>query len=375
MSDRYRLLILSTLILAGVSFTGVAVTAFDQSPWIAGVKTLAVIIGGGTLLVRVTNPFVRRLELNVAQLQEMTRHLEAKAAELARINRELDDFTYVASHDLKEPLRGISSYCQILVEDYSDRLDDEGRRRLTSLVALCQRLGQLIDDLLAYSRIGRAKPAAEEVDLGAVVNDVLQTLGPAIEQRNAHVAVNDILPIVTADRTLVAEVFRNLIGNGLKFNETPSPRIEIGCCGGLPMTIYVRDNGIGIPPHHHNEVFTMFRRLHSRRKYDGTGAGLSLVRKIVAAHGGRVWVESMPGEGATFYFTLAPEATETAADSTATHDRIAIDSAAGAVSAMQVAGAIPPLPPLRRRDQAESTTSPLNDNRHDESTSFANLVG
>lgn len=306
MSDRWRLLILLTLILGGVSLTGVVVTAFDPSPWSAGVKTLAVIIGGGTLLVRVTNPFVRRLEQNVAQLQEVTRHLEAKAAELAGINRELDDFTYVASHDLKEPLRGISSYCQILVEDYADRLDDEGRRRLTSLVSLCQRLGKLIDDLLAYSQIGRTKPNRDEVDLGAVINDVLQTLGPAMEQRSATVEVVDILPVVQADRTLVAEIFRNLIGNGLKFNESPRPRVEIGCGRDLPATIFVRDNGIGIPEHHHAEVFAMFRRLHSRRKYDGTGAGLSLVRKMVAAHGGRVWLESAPGHGSTFYFTLGP---------------------------------------------------------------------
>ncbi len=309
MNERRRLLVFLILILAGVALTGVGVTAYDTSPWLAAAKTLVVVIAGGTLLVRVTNPFMRRLEQNLAMLQEMTTHLEAKATELARINRELDDFTYVASHDLKEPLRGISSYCQILLDDYYDRLDDQGRQRLEALVGLCKRLGQLIDDLLVYSQIGRARPAREQVDLNQTAMDVLETLGPAIDRRNAVVRVIEPLPVVTADQTLIGEVFRNLIGNGLKFNDNDRPVVEIGCLDVDPPTIFVRDNGIGIAAHHQAAIFTMFRRLHSRNKYEGTGAGLTFVRKIIEGHGGQVWVESEPGCGSTFFFTLAPNQT------------------------------------------------------------------
>ena len=180
----------------------------------------------------------------------------------------------------------------------------DGQRRLESLVGLCQRLSRLIDDLLTYSQIGRTEPEAAPIDLNEIVADVIDTLGAAIDERNAIVRVKGSLPTVEADRVLVGEVFRNLIANALKFNESPQPTVEIGHEGGA---LYVRDNGIGIPECHHEAVFTMFRRLHSRRKYEGTGAGLTFVRKIVEAHGGSVWLESQPECGATFYFTLSAE--------------------------------------------------------------------
>jgi PAS domain S-box-containing protein len=239
------------------------------------------------------------------RLQAAAAALEAKAAELARANQELDDFTYVASHDLKEPLRGISSYCGILLEEYQDQLDDNGRRMMSTLVALCQRLERLIDDLLTYSRLGRA-PELAPVDLEEVLDTVLETLGPAIDGRRGAVRRLGRLPMALADATTIALVLQNLISNGLKFNESETPEVEIGSLEGDPLTIYVRDNGIGIEPKRHEAVFAMFRRLHSRQKYEGTGAGLTIVRKIVEAHGGRVWLESSPGCGSTFSFTLAP---------------------------------------------------------------------
>ena len=243
---------------------------------------------------------------HVALLQEAGERLEAKATELARTNRELDDFTYVASHDLKEPLRGIGSYCQILLEDYGEKLDADGQRRLMALVNLCGRLAQLIDDLLAYSQLGRRALDRQDVNLGSVVEDVLQTLGPAIDGRNASVRVLDTLPILACDAFMAGEVFRNLIANGLKFNNSDCPTVEVGCIEGCPPTFWVRDNGIGIPREHHEAIFTMFRRLHPRSKFEGTGAGLTFVRKIIEAHGGRVWLDSAPKYGTTFYFTLAP---------------------------------------------------------------------
>lgn len=251
----------------------------------------------------------QQTRIHLERLQAATAELEAKAAELARANQELDDFTYVASHDLKEPLRGISSYCGILLEEYQDQLDDNGRRMMSTLVALCQRLERLIDDLLTYSRLGRA-PELTPVDLDEVLDTVLETLGPAIDGRRGIVQRLGRLPTAMADATTIALVLQNLISNGLKFNESETPEVEIGCVegnrvAGDPLTIYVRDNGIGIDPKRHEAVFAMFRRLHSRQKYEGTGAGLTIVRKIVEAHGGRVWLESSPGCGSTFSFTLA----------------------------------------------------------------------
>ncbi|HUY36121.1 MAG TPA: ATP-binding protein [Pirellulales bacterium] len=242
---------------------------------------------------------------HMERLQTVTGSLEAKAAELARANQELDDFTYVASHDLKEPLRGISSYCGILLEEYQDRLDENGRRMMSTLVALCRRLDQLIDDLLTYSRAGRA-PECADTDLDEVLDGVLETLGPAIDARGGEVRRLDILPRVEADPTLLGLVLSNVISNGLKFNDQESPLVEIGCLEGEPLTIYVRDNGIGIAEKHHEAVFAMFRRLHGRQKYEGTGAGLSIVRRIVERHGGRTWLESSLGRGSTFFFTLPP---------------------------------------------------------------------
>ena len=179
-------------------------------------------------------------------------------------------------------------------------------------MALCRRLDGLIDDLLTYSQIGRSGADSQAISLDRVIREVLETLGPAIEGRGGRVLVEGSLPEVTADATLMGRVFRNLITNGLKFNDSARPIVTISCQATDPPTLCVRDNGIGIPARNTEDIFTMFRRLHSRRKYDGSGAGLAFVRRIVEAHGGRVWVESEPGRGSTFYFTLAatPDATE-----------------------------------------------------------------
>ena len=149
-----------------------------------------------------------------------------------------------------------------------------------------------------------------------MVRDVLETLGPAVDERRGAVRVVDPLPTVVADRVWVGEVFRNLVANGLKFNESRQPTVEIGSMAGEPATLYVRDNGIGIPEHHHETIFAMFRRLHSRSKYEGTGAGLSFVRKIVDAHGGRVWLESRPGGRIDLLFHACPARTPTAVRAT-----------------------------------------------------------
>jgi len=233
-------------------------------------------------------------------------HAGSRSGPSRQTAHDLEDFAYLASHDLKEPLRGISAYCEILLEDLDGKLDADARRRLRTMLGMCNRLDTMIDNLLAYWRLGHVPPAKTEVDLNRVVHDALRTLAPVIEQRRGRVRVAGPLPKATADPAALGMVFGNLISNGLKFNDSPQPWVEIGTSGSRPLTIYVRDNGIGIPREHHETIFALFRRLHSRKRYNGTGAGLAIVRKIVESYGGRVWVESEPGRGSSFYFSLGP---------------------------------------------------------------------
>ncbi|MEE8451051.1 MAG: ATP-binding protein, partial [Thermoguttaceae bacterium] len=268
----------------------------------------------GRLLVRTIRHAIERkraeveLRCHAREVEAARARIEQQAAELRRINRELDDFTYIASHDLKEPLRGIAAYCGILLEDYQDKLDVDGKQRLDTLVRLCGRLENLIGDLLTYCHVGGSRPMQCKIDLGRVAEEVIEMLRPSIDHRCALVRITDSLPAVPGDATLIGMVLSNLIGNGLKFNDHQRPRIEIGCLPTSPATIYVRDNGIGIEPKYHEDIFTIFRRLHGRTEYEGTGAGLTIVRKIIQTHGGRIWLESAPGKGTTFFFTLGPSA-------------------------------------------------------------------
>ncbi len=232
--------------------------------------------------------------------------LEVRNEELHQSNKELDDFAYIASHDLKEPLRGIHNYSNFLLEDYGDKLDEEGRAKLETLTRLSRRMETLIDSLLHFSRLGRVDLAIDQVDLNRTVEEILDSLAISLKEENIQVRVPKPLPTVRADRARVGEIFYNLIVNAMRYNDKPEKRIEVGTVdGAAPPVFYVRDNGIGIPEKHHDAVFRIFKRLHGRDKYGGgTGAGLTIVKKIVERHHGRIWLESVPGEGTTFYFTL-----------------------------------------------------------------------
>ena len=244
---------------------------------------------------------------------------------LIRSNKELDDFAYIASHDLKEPLRGIHTYSDILLEDYGDKLDEEGIARLDRLAVLTQRLDSLIDSLLHYSRLGRTDLAIADTCLDDVVHDVMDTLQAVLEDKSIDVRIPGRLPTVRCDRVRIGEVFRNLITNSIKYNDKAEKWIELGhltmdqiaesvpsdrmhqnefnSCDSL--VFYVRDNGIGIKKKHLDTIFRIFKRLHGRDKFDGgSGAGLTIAKKIVERHGGRIWVDSEHGTGSTFYFTL-----------------------------------------------------------------------
>ena len=244
---------------------------------------------------------------------------EARIAEtltsLQATNKALDEFTYIAAHDLKEPLRGIHNYTSFLKEDYGDRLDDDARQYINSIQRLAERLSALIDRLLAYSRLGSTELAKAPVDVDAVVDAVVEDLsnfwrasslgGMGIELRR-----NGSLGTVQGDATRIGEVFQNLISNAAKYNDKPFKSIEVGCdrSGASPI-FYVRDNGIGIQAQHQDSVFRIFKRLHEQNKYGGgTGAGLTITKKIIELHGGRIWLESTLGVGTTFYFTLSEDA-------------------------------------------------------------------
>ncbi|HEX6068322.1 MAG TPA: ATP-binding protein [Longimicrobiaceae bacterium] len=239
-----------------------------------------------------------------AVLRDVTERVRAEQ-ELARSNAELEQFAYVASHDLQEPLRMVASYTQLLARRYSDKLDDDAREFIAFAVDGVTRMQALINDLLTFSRVGTRGETPEPTDTGAIVDRVLVNLGPAIEDAGASVT-RDPLPTVIVDAGQFNQVFQNLIANALKFRKPNEPsRVHISARRGAGEWIFsVADNGIGIAPEFADRIFVLFQRLHSRAEYPGTGIGLSICKKVVERHGGRIWLESEPGQGTTFLFTV-----------------------------------------------------------------------
>ncbi|MGH8509760.1 MAG: sensor histidine kinase, partial [Gammaproteobacteria bacterium] len=225
---------------------------------------------------------------------------------LRRSNEDLREFAYAASHDLKEPVRGIHNYAQFLLEDYGERLEVEGQGRLQAIMRLTERMEGLIDALLQASHIGRVELALGETDLNGVLAEVLDSLAPTLAERRVEARLPSGMPVVRCDRMRIGQVFHNLIGNAVKYNDKESKWVEIGWRDEAGESIfYVRDNGIGIPEKHWEAIFRIFKRLHGRDVYGGgSGVGLAIVKKIIERHGGRIWVESQPGAGSTFYFSL-----------------------------------------------------------------------
>jgi light-regulated signal transduction histidine kinase (bacteriophytochrome) len=244
---------------------------------------------------------IRREEVALRASEERFR---AQAAELAQSNAELEQFAYIASHDLQEPLRMVASYTQLLAERYRGRLDADADEFIGYASGGARRMQTLINDLLQYSRLGRRPLALQPVRVADAVRDALQNLKPAVEESDAEVNVSD-LPVVTADAPQFVQLFQNLIGNAIKFHGSEPPRVEIAAEPSDGRWIFsVRDNGIGIDPRYADRIFGMFQRLHSKERYPGTGIGLAVARKIVERHGGEIWVESRPAEGSLFRFTV-----------------------------------------------------------------------
>lgn len=244
------------------------------------------------------------VQTDITQRKEHEVALAQKTEELARSNAELQQFAYVASHDLQEPLRMVASYTQLLGKRYKGKLDNDADEFIEYAVDGVNRMQRLIDDLLEYSRVSSEKTLFEQTDCTVVMAQVRKTLSTSIQEQQA-VITHDLLPILEAKESLLAQVFQNLIGNAIKFHGDTIPKIHVHAkqlSDGWEFSI--TDNGIGIPQDQLDRIFSIFQRLHSRDEYPGTGIGLALCKRIVEKHDGKIWVQSEPGKGSTFYFTI-----------------------------------------------------------------------
>ena len=242
---------------------------------------------------------------DVTGRKETEQRLRAAAVDLARSNAELEQFAYVASHDLQEPLRMVASYTQLLGRRYRGKLDEDADEFIGFAVDGARRMQELINDLLTYSRVGTRALQLEQVDAGQLVEEVAGDLAAAIDEAGASVT-HDELPVVRADRVQLRQLLQNLIANGIKFSrpDTP-PHVHVSATRGpSAWTFAISDSGIGIEAEYLDRIFVLFQRLHSRGEYPGTGIGLAICKKIIERHGGQIDVESEPGKGTTFRFTL-----------------------------------------------------------------------
>jgi two-component system sensor histidine kinase/response regulator len=230
--------------------------------------------------------------------------LEDSNKTLKQSNEELENYTYVVSHDLKAPLRAIRNFSAFLLDDYGTKIDDTGQDYLKRIVKAAENMNELIEDLLVLSRVGRKFMEVEEINLSALLEEIVSDLKPVIEKRNSEVVVNE-LPTISGQRIWIKQLFLNLIDNGLKFNKSDVPRVEVKCTAKEREYLFsVHDNGIGIDQQYHKRIFNLFERLNSKEEYEGTGAGLAICKKIVEDFGGKIWVESKPNNGSTFFFTI-----------------------------------------------------------------------
>lgn len=224
--------------------------------------------------------------------------------ELARSNAELEQFAYVASHDLQAPLATIASYAQLLEKRSKDKLDSQANKFIGNIVYGCMRMQNLIDDLLEYSRFGRSDKLLQQTDCNQVFEQAIANLQGVIRDTEAVVCSSE-LPVVHGEISQLVQLFQNLVGNAIKYRQDAPPVVSVSACKHQDHWLFsVSDNGIGIAQQHQERIFKIFQRLHTQKEYSGTGIGLAICQKIVQRHGGRIWVESEPGQGSTFRFTL-----------------------------------------------------------------------
>jgi PAS domain S-box-containing protein len=249
-------------------------------------------------------PALQVVYRDITERKRTEQQIKKAVLDLERSNRDLEQFAYVASHDLQEPLRMVASYTQLLARKYESQLDDKAQSYIHYAVDGAMRMQRLINDLLTYSRVNTQGGPPEPTDSHAALGEALGNLATAIEE-NLAIVTNDDLPVVSADATQLQQVFQNLIGNAIKFRGEDSPHVHVTARKeGGEWLFSVKDNGIGIDAQHAERLFVIFQRLHTRQEYPGTGIGLAVCKRIVERHGGRIWFESEPGKGSIFYFTL-----------------------------------------------------------------------
>ena len=258
-----------------------------------------------TSLVYPYDLLFRELKQSEAESRKVHDQLQEHALKLQETNKELESFAYTISHDLRAPLRAINGFSRMLSDDCGPSLGVEGKRRLAVIETNAVKMGALIDDLLAFSRAGRAAMNVSRVDMNSLVADVVETLKASHADGKTDIHV-DALPAAHGDPALIRQVLANLIENAMKFSrKKPEPRLEVGSFERNGDRVYfVKDNGVGFDMKYHDKLFGVFNRLVSEQEFEGTGVGMAIVRRLVSRHGGRVWAESKPGEGATFFFTL-----------------------------------------------------------------------
>jgi light-regulated signal transduction histidine kinase (bacteriophytochrome) len=240
-------------------------------------------------------------------LEKLNKDLEVTIRELSRSNRQLKDFVHVAAHDLKTPVRGIGTLADWIIGDYGDKLDEEGRENIRLLKARVIRIDELIDGMLQFSKIARNRQNEQETDLNSLVSEVIERIKPG---NDIEIAV-DSLPRVTCEQEHIVQVFENLLSNAVAFMDKPKGLIKVGCVEqGDFWRFYIQDNGPGIEKKHWERIFKMFQTLPSTEEPGTAGIGLTIARKIVEIYGGKIWVESQPGQGSTFFFTFPKQCEE-----------------------------------------------------------------
>ena len=244
------------------------------------------------------------LSIDITERVRAEDEVQKRTAELARSNAELEQFAYVASHDLQEPLRSLVGFASLLERRYKSDLEETALGYITRIVNAATRMQQLVNDLLTYSRVGRSAEELGTIDCGSLLDLELENLRASIQTSGARVT-KDVLPTLESHPSLLGQIFRNLISNAIKFRTEETPRIHISANQNHSEWVFaVKDNGIGIEPQHSDRIFSVFQRLHTREEYPGTGIGLSICKKAVEQLGGRIWVESKYGQGSTFSFTI-----------------------------------------------------------------------
>ncbi len=282
-----------------------------RSQWIAGVANLA--IGGWVFVVVVLTAGFGALAVSserrrLAQEVRLRADIASRNAALERSNQSLQEFAYVASHDLQEPLRTVASFTQLLQKRYAGQLDAQADEFIGFAVDGAKRMQQLINDILQYSRVTTHGKTFERVAIEGAVERAVTALQGRIAERSAAIVVLGSLPTVTGDPAQLSQLFLNLIGNAIKYNQDEHPRVEISARrDGERWVLCIADNGIGIDPKYHEQIFRIFTRLHTRDEYEGTGIGLALCRRILERHRGRIWLESSEGSGTSVFFTLPAE--------------------------------------------------------------------